>query len=143
MLGVAGSQAPDYAHGASLVPWLDGETPPWREASYEQTTTRYEEHNQRCLRTESWKLVIGESGPNHLYDLVHDPEEENNLYRAPLMDGEQPPSFPSHAHVIEPLVHALAHTARAFGDEVGVRAAERALAELASRGERGAEAPPG
>ncbi len=142
MLAVAGSDAPEHAHGLSLVPWLDGETPSWREASYVQTITRYEGHNQRCLRTDAWKLVVGETGPNHLYDLVHDPEEENNLYRAPLMDGEQPPAFPSHVHIIEPLVRALAHVASEVDDDVGIRAAERALAELATRDVRRGGAQP-
>ena len=41
----------------------------------------------RMIRDKIWKLVLGYPyGPNELYNLVHDPEEEQNLYDDPAYE---------------------------------------------------------
>lgn len=133
LLALAGAPIPDHAQGRSFLPWLLGETPGWDDVSYVETNTRIEGHDQRCLRTSRWKLVLGTTGPNHLYDLAKDPEEAFNLYDAPIMHGENLPKFPSHTTVIADLIDQLEETARRLNDAVGLQAVQRARQHLATR----------
>lgn len=137
LLECAGENVPDHAQGKSFLPWLEGRTPKWDDVSYIETNTRYEGHDQRCLRTSKWKLVLGTTGPNHLFDLERDPEEVFDLYDAPESCSENMPTFPSHAHVIAELVERMDEVARGLDDDVGRRAAERSRQELTQRRARG------
>jgi choline-sulfatase len=133
LLEVAGTAVPDYAQGRSFLPWLHGKDPVSSDAAYVETNTRIEGHDQRCLRTSRWKLILGTTGPNHLFDLVNDPEEVFDLFDAPDVSGENLPALPSHTTVIAYLVDRLDAEAERLGDALGRQAAERARRQLETR----------
>jgi arylsulfatase A-like enzyme len=60
--------------GKSFAGALAGKTIPWRDAIF------HEFESTRMIRTERWKLTQRfPSGPEELYDLQRDPEEQRNL----------------------------------------------------------------
>ena len=63
--------------GKSFLDLLRGE----QRAEKEQTVVVYDEYGPvRMIRTKEWKYVHRYPyGPHELYDLVHDPNEEQNL----------------------------------------------------------------
>ncbi|SDZ81845.1 alkaline phosphatase family protein [Rubrimonas cliftonensis] len=102
VLGWIGREAPRDASGASLAPWLRGETPPrWRAAATWEfdfrnpATRRYERAlgigPEECVlgvwREARWKYVHFPSLPPRLYDLEADPGELRDLASAPEMAG--------------------------------------------------------
>lgn len=66
--------------GSSFAGILRGEEPP-----KERPVVVYDEYGPvRMIRTKQWKYVCRiPQGPDELYDLVHDPEEKNNLIYDP------------------------------------------------------------
>ena len=136
LLDWAGTPLPEYLHGTSMAPWLRGEAPDWRETYYVENITRYNRHHQRCLRDDGWKLILSDGGPNELYDLTKDPEEELNVYAAPYEDRHnQFMHYAPFTDVIETLTGKLAEHARALDDPLGLELADRARAEMSARGD--------
>lgn len=126
---LAGLDPPQGLHGRSLVGLLDGDDRHWRSAFYVQNTTHDDRTDQRCLRTQEWKLILGADGRHSLYDLVDDPEEELDLYETPREDiHTQFRHFPPSGPIVERLAARLRDEARALDDALGVELAERVLA---------------
>ncbi len=136
LLEWAGVAVPEHLHGRSIEPLLHGDETGAREDYYVQNRTNVTEREQRCLRTNEWKLILSSDGVNELYDLVHDPEEELDLYTTPRPDvHDQFLHLPSHdARVVE-LARRLEVAAQRVGDTTGQRMAEAALAEKHARDE--------
>ena len=63
-------------HGHSLLPLIRGEGRSLRES----IITGYYGAHDRCIRTETWSLILRPHGqPDELYHLAHDPKEAHNL----------------------------------------------------------------
>ncbi|HZQ45315.1 MAG TPA: sulfatase-like hydrolase/transferase [Acidobacteriaceae bacterium] len=66
--------------GASLLPWLRGETPAaWRTATCTQMNGVELYYTQRIVMTHEWKYVYNGFDYDELYDLRRDPHEMVNL----------------------------------------------------------------
>ncbi len=64
--------------GRDFSPFLRGESPDWDDVVF------YEFEDTRAVRTAGWKLIRRHPrGPNELYHLADDPEEETNLFDDP------------------------------------------------------------
>jgi arylsulfatase A-like enzyme len=89
ILDLAGLSIDPSANGRSVVPLLDGESPPWRTDWYYEFLWQREGipiPRTEGVRTERWKYNLyldGEPGYEELYDLRADPEEESNLVSSP------------------------------------------------------------
>jgi arylsulfatase A-like enzyme len=70
----------DHLPGRSFAPLLRGE-----EAEGQGSVVVFDEYGPtRMIRTRTWKYVHRyPDGPHELYDLVHDPDERQNLYGRP------------------------------------------------------------
>jgi arylsulfatase A-like enzyme len=63
-------------HGHSLLPLIRGEGRSLRES----IITGYYGAHDRCIRTETWSLILRpHDEPDELYHLAHDPKEAHNL----------------------------------------------------------------
>ncbi len=142
ILDWAGLDLPDHLHGQSLVPLLAGESVPWREAYYVENILFQSNVEQRCIRTKEWKLILSDrpqtvrsySSPNHLFDLVNDPEEELDLYDAPHEDDHnQYAHYPPFTDVIVELAQLLRRYAEEIGDTFGCDVADNCLIEMKHR----------
>jgi choline-sulfatase len=128
VLDLAGCDAPAYLHGHTVRPWLEGGALPWRDAFYVETVTKRSGYVQRCIRTDGWKLILSEGGPQALYRLEDDPEEDRNLFDAPRDDRRADAApIASHAVEIRDLAARLRACAIAIDDPTGVELAERVL----------------
>jgi arylsulfatase A-like enzyme len=82
--------------GASLLPWLRGETPAdWRTATCTQMNGVELYYTQRIVMTHDWKYVYNGFDYDELYDLHRDPHEMVNLVfpdlgrkKATVLSGE-------------------------------------------------------
>lgn len=144
ILDWAGLEIPDYLHGRSLVPLLEGESVHWRDAHYTQNITKAPFIDQRCIRTHEWKLILNRPvtglrnymGNHTLYDLVNDPEEELNVYQTPRQDGHnQYLNFPPYTEVISELAQTLKRHALEIDDTLGSDLADLCLLEMGKRRE--------
>ena len=134
LLDWGGAEVPANLHGRSLVPLLRGETSGARASYYIQNHTNVTDREQRCLRTHEWKLILSDDGAGELFDLTDDPEEELNLYTTPRDDvHDQFVHLPSHDDRVIAMGERLREHAAAIGDDVGVRLAERAIADKRAR----------
>lgn len=82
LVELTGCEAPNAgrADGASLLPFLRGETPAdWRDAVYFQCNGTEVYFSSRTVRTEKWKLIYNAVAMDELYDLENDPAELRNL----------------------------------------------------------------
>lgn len=91
LLDLAGLAVPEAMQGRSLAPWLDGQTPAWRQDFlYEHLFDRDNIPKSEGVRTTRWKYVrYFEQKPvyEELYDLQSDPKEHRNLTREPGHQG--------------------------------------------------------
>lgn len=78
ILDLARQPAEKAVDGASLLPLVAGEQPPWRESVLAEFHGHHFPYPQRMLRTRTHKLVINPESVNELYDLVADPYELHN-----------------------------------------------------------------
>ncbi|MCZ8097566.1 MAG: sulfatase-like hydrolase/transferase [Burkholderiales bacterium] len=135
MVDLAGAAPMAPQHGRSLAPLLRGERPPWRDDYYVQNITHVSKIEQRCVRTDAWKLIASANGAHELYDLRDDPEEELDLFLTPRPDGEfrRYEHFPDFAREIEALAARMRSTAAGMGDTRGVEIADGVNAAIAGR----------
>ena len=83
------------------------------------------------------RTVRGYSSPNHLYNLVNDPEEELNLYDAPYEDQHnQFAHYSPFTDVIVELAQLLRQYAEEIGDTFGCEVADNSLIEMKHRESR-------
>jgi arylsulfatase A-like enzyme len=142
ILDWASQDIPDYLHGKSIVPLLEGESVSWRDSHYTENVIRGPFIEQRSVRTKEWKLILtrsvrflqGYTALNELYDLVNDPEEELNIYKTPRGDTHNRfLNTPPQTDVIEGLVHELRKQASEIDDQLGVDMADFTLVEIGKR----------
>jgi arylsulfatase A-like enzyme len=87
-LEAAGLPVPSDMQGRSLIPILEGQSPPdWRQSMYYRYYHDPGDHNTRAhygVRSMTHKLIcFWKSGQWELFDLVNDPQELHNLYGQP------------------------------------------------------------
>lgn len=135
ILDYAGAGVPEGVHGRSLRPLLHQESTGWREDFYVQTVTHRRRVEQRCLRTDQWKLIVDAEGQHELYNLQADPEEELNVFLTPRADPgfQRFEHYPDYAPVIADLVARLRRAAAAVDDPRGLELAEMVDQALADR----------
>ncbi len=88
VLELAGLQSPDYFHGASILPVLQGNTDGWRNRIFYEYYWEYDfphTPTMHGVRTDRYKYIRyhGIWDTNEFYDLQEDPHETNNLIAAP------------------------------------------------------------
>jgi choline-sulfatase len=134
VLDLAGAPIPGGIHGTSVLPVARGGHVPWRDDAYVQNRTHKRLIDQRCFRTEAWKLIGSKNGPHSLYDLRRDPEEEMDLFETPRADVMgRFANEPSHAEAARELAHKMRDAAARIDDAEGVVIAEGVLASLKGR----------
>jgi len=86
LLDIGGAPAARDMHGRSLVPWLRGETVPWRDSFLiehfsDGVFPRMSKMGYQCVRTEQWKYIhyVDLDGMDELYDLRADLLEMTNV----------------------------------------------------------------
>jgi choline-sulfatase len=140
ILDMCNCPIPDTMHGRSLLPWLDGAAPCWRDCYYFENTLNAHLRTvsfvtkdmrvvgpltQRAVRTHRWKLILSEGGPHELYDLSTDPDELLNLYGVPCDDEhDQYRHFEPHDQIVHELAGRMKDEADAIGDEQGATLAQ-------------------
>jgi arylsulfatase A-like enzyme len=83
-LDVAGIATERHFTGASLLPFLRGETPPaWRDAIHTQCNGVELYYTQRSVMTADFKYVFNGFDRDELYDLRVDPHEMHNVIADP------------------------------------------------------------
>ncbi|MBI1775646.1 MAG: sulfatase-like hydrolase/transferase [Proteobacteria bacterium] len=129
---LAGGTVPESAHGRSALGLARGEAVAWPDHVYIQNTTHKRRLQQRCYRTERWKLIASLNGPHSLYDLARDPEEELDLFELPREDEySRFKNEPSHAVVARDYAHKLQEAAAAIDDRQGIAIGDQVIASLA------------
>jgi arylsulfatase A-like enzyme len=85
---LAGQPVDRHFAGASLLPFLRGETPgDWREALFTQCNGVELYYSQRSVRTRDYKYVFNGFDQDELYDLRSDPHELRNCANDPAYEG--------------------------------------------------------
>jgi arylsulfatase A-like enzyme len=130
MLDVAGCPRPEYLHGRSIRPSLEGGALGPRDAYYVENVTHRSRYVQRCIRTDDWKLILSQNGPHSLYNLVDDPEEELDVFDTPRDDSmKQFAHLPSYRLQIRQLAAIMRAHAQRLDDAIGVSLADGILRE--------------
>ena len=88
VLAMAGLEQPEYLHGASFLPLLDGTDVTWRDRIFYEYYWEYyfpQTPTVHGVRTDKYKYLQyhGIWDTNELYDLENDPFEMNNLIKSP------------------------------------------------------------
>ncbi|MGI9542779.1 MAG: sulfatase family protein [Cyclobacteriaceae bacterium] len=88
VLDMAGLEQPEYLHGASFLPLLDGTDTNWRDRIFYEYYWEYyfpQTPTVHGVRTDKYKYLQyhGIWDTNELYDLENDPYEMNNLIKSP------------------------------------------------------------
>jgi arylsulfatase A-like enzyme len=87
MLAMAGVEIPQKMQGRSLLPWIEGERPPWRsEFFYEHLFRHASIPRSEAVRNARYKYIRFldiEPPYEELYDLSADPDEAHNLAGKP------------------------------------------------------------
>jgi arylsulfatase A-like enzyme len=88
LLGAAGVTAPAYMQGQSLIPLLQGQSVPWRDALYYHYYEYPGAHMVKRhygVRTDRYKLIhfYDDVDEWELYDLDQDPQEMQSVYGRP------------------------------------------------------------
>ena len=158
LLDFAGCEIPDYLHGRTLRPLMQGPGGHGAERFYVQNTEDFrsfgtwsrlmsaggyaansrsfrspdgEWDRQRALWTPGSKLILSENGNHALFDLERDPEEELNLFGVPKPDFfDQYTHFPDHSEAAVRLTQMLREEAQRVGDEWGAALAASVLDTL-------------
>jgi arylsulfatase A-like enzyme len=158
VLEIAGIDPPAYLHGRGLWPVLSGgdyeprtafyienvqdfrtigdwlrifDMGPYRPDTRNSFSAKKEWDRQRGLRTLDKKIILSEHGDHLMYDLVHDPEEEIDIFGAPKRDYQnQTGRMPDQKPVMIDLITELRRHASAMQDDFGVRLADRVLKEV-------------
>jgi arylsulfatase A-like enzyme len=87
-LEVAGTRSERHFTGASLVPFLRGETAPdWRDEIHSQCNGVELYYTQRSVMTRQFKYVFNGFDRDELYDLRSDPHEMNNVSDDPAYEA--------------------------------------------------------
>jgi len=135
ILDYAGVTPSSTLHGASLRPLLEGRSVPWRDDYYVQNITHVSGIEQRCIRTDRWKLIASVRGEHQFFDLQVDPEEELDIYLTPRPDAgfERYKHIPDHAEAINAMALRMLARAQHMGDECGVALARAVCDDVASR----------
>jgi len=143
LLDYADCNIPEELPGRSIRPWLEGQTPSdWRQFYYVQVITYLNHYQQRCIRTDKWKLILSYSphavrtGPHSLYNLEDDPEEELDIFDNSredikhIKEKNRLTHMPSYNNEIRQLTIALREYAEKIDDSLGVRLADDVLRQL-------------
>ena len=136
LLDLAGAEVSQKLHGRSVRPLLAGHKPAdWRDDYYVQNVTHISGIEQRCVRTERWKLIAAANGAHELFDLETDPEEELDVFLTPRPDGEfrRFTHYPDYAPVIADCVERMRRHARTIGDDRGMELAALVEEAIAPR----------
>ena len=78
---VARREIPDSVVGRSLLPWMPGETRPWRDVLHDEQAGQHREADgNHWIVNERHKYIwFSQTGEEHLFDVVDDPNEEHEL----------------------------------------------------------------
>jgi choline-sulfatase len=147
ILDYAGIDCDDLRlHGRSMRPLLEQEPTDWRDAYFVQNYNAVARLQQRCVRTDRWKLVLSDMegsmnayrshAPNALFNIETDPEEESemNLYEDFARRIKCRDYLPEHRDTIIALINRLRARAEETGDRLGLRICRRALKQVESKG---------
>jgi choline-sulfatase len=118
LLDLLGRRAPRGVDGCSLRPLLEGEEAAWPVECATAVIEIAEDpglYPAVALRTERWKYIHRDGGPDELYDLAADPGERTNLLAA-----EDPPGV---AEELRQRALAVAASRPAAGERVELDAA--------------------
>lgn len=144
ILDLAGCSFPEYLPGRSLCSWFEGKTPSdWRSFYYVENITYHTHRRQRCIRTDKWKLILGDGGihavrigPHSLYNLEDDPEEEIDVFDTSRDDfklKQMLSHMPGYQQQITKLATLLQDYAHKIGDSFGVRLAGQVLGSISKK----------
>ena len=81
LLDAAGCEIPASVTGRSLLPWMRGESPEWRDVLHGEHAGQYREAdgNHWIVNARHKYIWFSQTGEEHLFDVVEDPNEERDL----------------------------------------------------------------
>jgi choline-sulfatase len=129
-------------HGGSMRPLLEQQETDWRSAYVIQNYNAEARLQQRCVRTDRWKLILSDiegsmanyrsHAPNALFNLETDPEEESemNLYEDFTKRIKFRDYLPEHRDTIVKLIAMLRDHSERIGDALGLKICRRAIKQM-------------
>ncbi len=105
VLEMAGVQVPATMQGKSLMPWIYGESPEWRDEFFAEQLMDIQNYpKSECIRSKEWKYI-------RYFRRTEDPAQEGEIYRGTLDDyntflktsvqGELEPAYEELYHLSE------------------------------------------